>query len=61
MEILMSYSVNPNFDVDFAVQVALLHDVLEDTDTSYEELNHCNTYLAERIHSKIVMYNMLYK
>lgn len=40
MEILIaSYNTN-NFDRDFAVQVALLHDVLEDTYTVIEELEH---------------------
>ena len=38
MEILMAAQNSPNFDVDFAVQVALLHDTLEDTSTTLEEL-----------------------
>ncbi len=38
MEILIaSYNTN-NFESDFAVQVALLHDTIEDTETSIEEL-----------------------
>ncbi len=38
MEILIaSYNTN-NFDRNFAVQVALLHDILEDTDTTFDEL-----------------------
>ena len=46
MEILSAYFLQPDFDVDFAVQVALLHDVIEDTDTGYEELK---TAFSERI------------
>nr|WP_320000345.1 HD domain-containing protein [uncultured Draconibacterium sp.] len=46
MEILSAYFSQPDFDVDFAVQVALLHDVIEDTDTGYEELK---TAFSERI------------
>jgi len=38
MEVLIAYQNNPNFDCDFAVQVAILHDILEDTSTSFNEL-----------------------
>ena len=38
MEILLAGVNSNNFDVGFAVQVALLHDTLEDTDTKLEEL-----------------------
>jgi guanosine-3',5'-bis(diphosphate) 3'-pyrophosphohydrolase len=38
MEILMAAQNSPNFEVDFAVQAALLHDTLEDTSTTFEEL-----------------------
>lgn len=38
MEILLAYQADPDFDVEFAVQLALLHDVIEDTETSYKEL-----------------------
>ena len=38
MEILIAGSKTPDFDTAFAVQIALLHDVLEDTSTTYEEL-----------------------
>ena len=31
MEVLFAYNFENNFDVDFAVQVALLHDTIEDT------------------------------
>jgi len=38
MEILIAGQHTSNFDTNFAVQVALLHDVIEDTDTTIEEL-----------------------
>jgi hypothetical protein len=38
MEIIFAYKENDNFDIDFAVQVALLHDTLEDTTTEFTEL-----------------------
>lgn len=38
MEILLASERTENFDGEFAIQLALLHDVLEDTPTPYEEL-----------------------
>lgn len=38
MEIILASQHRHDFDVNFAVQVALLHDVLEDTATSFEEI-----------------------
>lgn len=38
MEILATLSVEPGRDGDLAVQCALLHDTIEDTDTSYEQI-----------------------
>ena len=38
MEILLAGEHSEKFDLGFAVQVALLHDTLEDTDTTPEEL-----------------------
>jgi guanosine-3',5'-bis(diphosphate) 3'-pyrophosphohydrolase len=38
MEILLAAPQTANFDTNFAVQVALLHDTLEDTATTLEEL-----------------------
>ena len=38
MEILVAARHSDEFDELFAVQVALLHDVLEDTDTTFEEV-----------------------
>jgi guanosine-3',5'-bis(diphosphate) 3'-pyrophosphohydrolase len=39
MEILMAAPHTPDFNLNFAVQVALLHDTLEDTNTDFEELS----------------------
>lgn len=38
MEVLLAYEADQNFDVNFAIQVALLHDTIEDTDATYDEL-----------------------
>lgn len=38
MEVMTADRFTQNFDLDFAVQVALLHDVIEDTPCTYEEL-----------------------
>lgn len=38
MEILIAGQYSQNFDAEFAVQVALLHDTLEDTETSFADL-----------------------
>jgi guanosine-3',5'-bis(diphosphate) 3'-pyrophosphohydrolase len=38
MEILITARHTEDFDLAFAVQVALLHDLLEDTQTAFEEL-----------------------
>ncbi len=38
MEILLAAPHSPGFDIDFAVQLALLHDTLEDTNTTIQEL-----------------------
>jgi guanosine-3',5'-bis(diphosphate) 3'-pyrophosphohydrolase len=38
MEILLAGSESANFDLGFALQVALLHDTLEDTACTFEEL-----------------------
>ncbi len=42
MEILVGGQHTPDFDIEFAVQVALLHDVLEDTYTTFDEFS--NTF-----------------
>ncbi|MFA8450250.1 MAG: HD domain-containing protein [Bacteroidales bacterium] len=38
MEVLLSYFKKPSFDINFATQVAILHDVLEDTQCTTQEL-----------------------
>ncbi len=38
MEILIASQNTKNFNIEFAIQVALLHDTLEDTNTTFEEL-----------------------
>jgi (p)ppGpp synthase/HD superfamily hydrolase len=38
MEVLLAYAHQDNFDVNYAVQLALLHDTLEDTETEFSEL-----------------------
>jgi guanosine-3',5'-bis(diphosphate) 3'-pyrophosphohydrolase len=40
MEVLIAAANTEKFDSGFAVQVALLHDVLEDTDTTFDEIAH---------------------
>ena len=46
MEILVAALYTEEYDLDFAVQVALLHDIIEDTATTYDEL-------AEHFGSKV--------
>jgi (p)ppGpp synthase/HD superfamily hydrolase len=38
MEVLMAYNFDNGFDIDFAIQTAILHDTIEDTDADYEEI-----------------------
>lgn len=38
MEILMAYKQGDDFDINYAVELALLHDTLEDTETNVKEL-----------------------
>ena len=38
MEVLISYSNDSNFDIGFALQVAVLHDTIEDTSADFEEI-----------------------
>jgi len=37
MEVLVAYIQSKDFDIEFCIQVAILHDVLEDTNTEYQE------------------------
>ncbi|GAA4828391.1 HD domain-containing protein [Algivirga pacifica] len=39
MEVMVAYQHDPVFDVQYAVQLALLHDTLEDTDCDLDELS----------------------
>ena len=38
MEVFMAHKEEPNFNIELAIQLALLHDVLEDTTLSFKEL-----------------------
>lgn len=38
MEIIFAHQQVPNFDLNIAIQIALLHDTIEDTDTTYDEI-----------------------
>ena len=38
MEVFMAHKKEPNFNIELAIQLALLHDVLEDTPLSFKEL-----------------------
>ncbi len=38
IEVMMAYKFKENFDLKFSIQLAVLHDTLEDTNTSYQEL-----------------------
>lgn len=38
MEVLLAYNHDSSFDLNFTVQVAILHDTLEDTETTFEEV-----------------------
>lgn len=47
MEVLMAYNIKPSFDLDFAIQVAILHDTIEDTTADFEEIkNEFNEEIA---------------
>ena len=39
MEVMAALNHEPDMDGDLAVQAAILHDTIEDTDTNYEELS----------------------
>lgn len=39
MEVILAEQHTDDFDLEFAVQIALLHDVLEDTPASFEEVS----------------------
>lgn len=38
MEVLMAYNFDKKFDIDFAIQTAILHDTIEDTSADFQEI-----------------------
>lgn len=38
MEVLMAYNEKKDFDLDLAIQLAILHDTIEDTSATFDEL-----------------------
>ncbi|WP_422091783.1 HD domain-containing protein [Tenacibaculum ovolyticum] len=38
MEVLMAYHYDNSFDINFAIQIAILHDTIEDIDTSFKDI-----------------------
>ena len=52
MEIMIASFYTDDFDLDFAVQVALLHDTIEDTSTTFDELEtEFGTDIAKAVHA----------
>lgn len=50
MELFIASILTPRLDMKFAFQVALLHDTLEDTDTSFNEIEeHFDTEIANAV------------
>ena len=39
MEILLAYQINPDFNLELAIKLALLHDTIEDTSATFEEIS----------------------
>lgn len=39
MEVLMAYNASADFDLKYAIQLAILHDAIEDTDSTYKEIS----------------------
>lgn len=38
MEVLVAYNFDDSFDLDFAIQTAILHDTIEDTSADFDEI-----------------------
>jgi len=50
MEIMIAHQIKSNFNLNYALQLALLHDILEDTDTNFIELeNQFDTEVAQGV------------
>jgi len=39
MEVIMAYNSSPSFDLRYAIQLAILHDTIEDTNSTYNEIS----------------------
>lgn len=39
MEVILAYNLANNFNLNYTIQLALLHDTLEDTETNFSELS----------------------
>ena len=39
MEVIIAHKHHPDFDLNTAIQIAILHDTIEDTATTYDEIN----------------------
>lgn len=46
MEVIVAYMQQPSFNINLAVQIALLHDTIEDTNTTHTEIKN---YFSEQI------------
>jgi len=46
MEVIFSYQEKSDFDINYAIQLAILHDTLEDTETDFTELAE---YFGEKV------------
>lgn len=46
MEVIAAFMYKPDFDLSIAIQLALLHDTVEDTDT---DINEIETYFSKKI------------
>lgn len=50
MEVLMAYNFDNKFDIDFAIQLAILHDTIEDTSADFEEIKkEFGVHIAEAV------------
>ncbi len=62
MEVLVAYNHTPCFDLDFAIQVAILHDTIEDTTANYHEIKITfGAKIAEAVHALTKNENIISK